>query len=118
MGGNICKVFAPRSVWNEAVTARPAARGVLELRGASWLSVSDAVETSGLDPSLAAALDEGEAAVCPRSADEVAAGVRNRPGPRSVTQLVETHSLGDSRWPPQDQAPRVAIVPIEVDGRK
>ena len=56
------EVFVPRSVWNEAVAARPTAIGVQELKGASWLSVSDAVEARGLDPSLAAALDEGEAA--------------------------------------------------------
>lgn len=55
-------VLVPRTVWNEAVTARPTARGVQDLREASWLSISDAVEASGVDPSLSAALDQGEAA--------------------------------------------------------
>lgn len=56
------EVIVPQTVWNELVVARPAAPGVADLLASPWIHVNDEVERAGVDPELAAALDQGEAA--------------------------------------------------------
>jgi predicted nucleic acid-binding protein len=50
------------TVWNELVVRRPAAPGVEDLLAARWIRVKDDAERTGVDATLAAALDQGEAA--------------------------------------------------------
>lgn len=56
------QLVVPRTVWEEAVLARPQARGIDDLLGATWITVSDRAELEGVDPALEEALDPGEAA--------------------------------------------------------
>ncbi len=56
------QIVGPRTVWDEAVVARPSAQGIEHLLGAEWIVVSDQAERAGIDLSLEHALDAGEAA--------------------------------------------------------
>ncbi|MEY4547120.1 MAG: hypothetical protein RL685_3315, partial [Pseudomonadota bacterium] len=56
------QIFVPVTVWQEAVAARPDADGVQALRSASWIMISDQAERAGIDASLEATRDPGEAA--------------------------------------------------------
>ena len=56
------QIVVPRTVWDEAVVARPSAQGIEHLLGAEWIVVSDQAERAGIDRSLEQALDAGEAA--------------------------------------------------------
>ena len=56
------EVIVPETVWNELVAARPGAPGVTDLRAAPWIRVNGDAERAGIDSTLVAALDPGEAA--------------------------------------------------------
>jgi predicted nucleic acid-binding protein len=55
-------IIVPRTVWDEAVGARPGAPGIADLVAATWIRVSDEAERAGVDRLLEEALDPGEAA--------------------------------------------------------
>jgi predicted nucleic acid-binding protein len=56
------KIVVPKTVWDEAVVARPGAPGIENLLGAKWIVVSDQAERAGIDRVLEETLDPGEAA--------------------------------------------------------